>query len=33
MIGAIAGVKTGSSYEVHPIKDKSFDIMVTAFTE
>ena len=33
MIGAIAGDIVGSPYEVHPITHKSFDIVVSAFTD
>ena len=33
MIGAIAGDMVGSPYEVHPITHKSFDIVVSAFTD
>lgn len=33
MIGAIAGDMIGSPYEMYPIKHKSFDIMVSAFTD
>jgi ADP-ribosylglycohydrolase len=33
MIGAIAGDMIGSPYEVYPIKHKSFDIVVSAFTD
>ena len=33
MIGAIAGDMIGSPYEVYPIKHKSFNIVVSAFTD
>ena len=33
MIGAIAGDMVGSPYEVYPITHKSFDIVVSAFTD